>query len=355
MTLKDDASRLRARSLVFICIAALIASQPSFAIEATAVKSPQSQVRTARIVLQLDVEKASRAVWCYDTEPAFVFSTDRSVLRYDTSGKLIEKLDLNFSVGSIFCSDDGKVLYFTRGERWWIYSSQSGLSEYAVALPKLYNSGVYSKMSADGRSFALPSAPTLVSGTDVLHDTRVVQTGGRQAFWTKDILFVETAERNSFRMLRSSDLSELGVLKLDSKPNRLVHGIFECGTSYFVLYWKDDLQRRDLERINDRRLGASGAPAKYVDVGGVDKFRATCTVPLMMQDARGAVKLKSAVILENGVQERIEFPKARTLGSAFVALRDRRLILGLNHLERRVGEVITGGNPTRVVVLGIEK
>ncbi len=345
-----DASRLRAGSRAFALVATLIALQLPFP-AAAAVKSLQPQVHAARTLLQLDVEKPSRAAWCYDTEPAFVFSTDRSVLRYDTSGKLIEKLDFDFRVDGPFCSDDGKILYFTRGERWWIYSAQSGLSEYAVKLPKLYNSGVYSKMSADGRSFALPSAPSLVSGTDVLRDMRIVQTGGAQAFWTKDILFVETEEKNSFRMLRTGDLSELGVLKLGSP----VVGIFECGKTYYAVHWKDELQRHDLDQINDRRLGAGETPARYTDVGGVDAFRGTCTVPLMMQDARGAAHLKSAVILEDGVQERIEFPEARTLGSAFVTSRGQRLILGLNRLERRVGEVITGSNPRRVVVLGIEK
>src|ERR1044072_3593423 len=136
--LKGDASRLRARSRAFVCVATLIASQTFAA--AAAVKSSQSQVRSARIILQLDVDKPSRAVWCYDTEPAFVFSKDSSLLRYDTSGKLIEKLDFDFRAASIFCSDDGKVMYFTnpRGDRWWIYSKQHGLSEYAVTVPPLY-------------------------------------------------------------------------------------------------------------------------------------------------------------------------------------------------------------------------
>ena len=275
------------------------------------------------------------------------------MLRYDTSGKLIEKLDFDFRAASIFCSDDGKVMYFTnpRGDRWWIYSKQHGLSEYAVTVPTLYNSGLYSRMSADGGSFALPSAPSLISGTDVLRHLRVVQTGGGQAFWTKDILFIEAEEKNSFRMLRSNDLSELGVLKL-AWP---VVGIFECGKTWFVSYWKDELQRHDLERINDRRLGASGAPVGYANIGGVDEFRGSCTVALMTQDARGASKLKSAVILDDGVQEKIEFPEAKTLAGRLAASSDRRFILGTRLLERRVGEVITGSNPRRVVVLGIEK
>jgi hypothetical protein len=56
----------------------------------------------------------------------------------------------------------------------------------------------------------LPSAPSLISGTDVLRNKRVVQTGGRTAYWTKDILFLGADEGDGYRMLRSGDLSDLG-------------------------------------------------------------------------------------------------------------------------------------------------
>jgi hypothetical protein len=64
-------------------------------------------------------------------------------------------------------------------------------------------------MSADGNTFALPSAPSLISGKDVLRNKRIVQTGGGDVFWTKDILFVQADGKNRYRMLRSSDLSDL--------------------------------------------------------------------------------------------------------------------------------------------------
>ena len=155
------------------------------------------------------------------------------------------------------CSNDGKVLYFTNDYRTKlaIYSQENGLSEYEMAAP--HNTDPYSLMSADGNTFALSSAPSIISGKDVLRDKRIVQTGGGQVFWTKDIFFVQADKKNGFRMLRSSDLSDLGILKL--QPTANVHGIFECGKTYFVLYWKEQLQRRDLEWINDRRLQPNGA------------------------------------------------------------------------------------------------
>ena len=79
----------------------------------------------------------------------------------------------------------------------------------------------------------------------MLRNKRIVQTGGGQVFWTKDILFVKADEKNRYRMLRISDLSDLGVLKLRPTPG--VQGIFECGKTYFALYWTEQLQRRDLE------------------------------------------------------------------------------------------------------------
>jgi hypothetical protein len=237
----------RSRSRACIFIATLIASQLLFACIWAAAKSPEKKSPTARII-EIDIDDTSPAVWCYDTEPAFVFSKDRAVFRYDTSGKLIWQMSAPWEmgiIGNVSCSSDDKVLYFTNrlGTRLSIYSPENGLSEYEMSALDLYDRGPV--MSADGSTFALPSAPSIISGKDVLRNRRVMQTGRRTPFWTKDILFSPADDGNSYRMLRSSDLSDLGVLKL--KPKLGVQGIFECGRTYFVLYWKDELQRCDLE------------------------------------------------------------------------------------------------------------
>jgi hypothetical protein len=336
-------------------IVTLIASQLLLGGSLVAAKSEEN-VHTASIISEIDVKPSTSPAWCYDAEPAFVFGKDRTVFRYDASGKLLWQVTAPWemgAVGNVSCSDDGKVLYFNNwtNTRLAIYSPENGLSIYEMSVPDIYKPGGIS-LSADGSTFALPSAPSLVSGVDVLRNKRVVQTGDRSAFWTRDILFVDVDGKNRFRMRRSGDLSDLGILDLN--PKRGIQGIFECGKTYFVLYWKDELQRRDLEWINDRRLQPGGTRANFVNVGAVDAFDRACTVSLA-HDVDGALELKSALILEDRVQERLGFRDARTLSEGLSVSRDRRLILGIRYMPARPGDVITGSTPTRVVVLRIAR
>jgi hypothetical protein len=332
-----------------------------------AAKSPEKNSHTARVILEIDVDDASRAVWCYDTEPAFVFSKDRTVFRYDTSGKLVWQISLPFEmgrIGSVSCSSDGKVLYFTNdsGDRLSIYSPQNGLSQYEMSVPDLY-SVPESLMSADGGTFALPSIPTIISGTDVLRNMRIVQTGRSAVFWTKDMLFSQVEAGNSYRMRRSSDLSDLGVLAPKLKPTHGIQGIVECGKTYFAVYWKDDLQRRDSEGINDRRLQPNGAPTRFDDVGGVDQSDDFCAVALV-REVRGVEQLEAVAILQDRFQERIDLRNIKGLASGLSLSRDRRFILGTRYFERPTGAVdpwtgLPKPNDTRrvsrVVLLGIER
>ena len=345
--------RLRSRGCIFI--ATLIASQLLFSCIWAAAKSPEKHSHTARIILEIDVDNPSPPVWCYDTEPAFVISKDRTVFRYDTSGKLLWQMSVPWEMGSIgdlLCSNDGKVLYVTnsRGNRLSIYSPENGLSEYEMSAPDFFHQGTM--ISDDGSTFVLPSAPSLLSGKDVLHDKRFMPSVQRTPFWTKDILFLPAADENSYRMLRNSDLSDLGVVK--PRPTHGVQRIVECGKSYFALYWKDEVQRRYLERINDRRLQSNGAPTRFDNVGVVEEFDGSCTVALV-HHVNGTEQLKSAAILRDGIQEWIDFSNTRTLIPRFSVSKDRRLMLGIHNLVTRPGEVITGSTPTRVVVLGIER
>ncbi len=135
-------------------------------------------------------------------------------------------------------------------------------------------------------------------------------------------------------MLRSGDLSDRGVLTLNPKLG--VQGIFECGKSYFALYWKDALERNDLERINDRRLQSNGVRTRFDNVGVVEEFGGSCIVSLQHVVA-GGQQLKSAAILEDLVRERLDFRNARELSSRLSVSRDRRLVLGIHYLVARPG------------------
>jgi hypothetical protein len=355
---------LRLRSWACICIATLIASQLLFACIRAAAGSPEKHFPAASIIQEVDADDSSPAFWCYDTEPAFAFSKGYTVFRYDASGKLLWQTSAPWEMGGIAgvsCSADGKDLYFTNhpGTRLWIYGQENGLSEYEMAAP--HNADPYSMMSADGNTFALPSAPSIISGKDVLRDKRIVQTGGGQVFWTKDIFFVQADKKNGFRMLRSSDLSDLGILKL--QPTLGVQGIFECGKTYFVLYWKDELQRRDLEWINDRRLQPNGPRTRFDDVGAVDQSDDFCTVSLV-REVRGVDQLETVSILRDSFQERIDLRNIKDLAAWLKVSRDRRFILGTQYFERPTGAVdpwtgLPKPNDTRrasrVVVLRIER
>jgi hypothetical protein len=352
---------LRLRSWASICIATLIASQLLFACTRAAAGSPEKHFHTASIIQEIDADDSSLAVWCYDTEPAFVFSKDQTVFRYDTSGKLLWQMSAPLEIGA--CSNDGKVLYFTNDYRTKlaIYSPENGLSEYEMSVPKLYNPPPNSLMSPDGNTFAMSSAPSIISGKDVLRDKRIVQTGGGDVFRTKDILFVQAGEKNRYRMLRTSDLSDLGILKL--QPTADVHGIFECGKTYFVLYWKEQLQRRDLEWINDRRLQPNGARTRFEGVGAVDQADDFCTVSLFHR-VRGVEWVETVSILQDRFQERIDLRNIKDLAAWLKVSRDRRFILGTQYYERPTGALDpwTGlpkpndtRNASRLVVIGIER
>jgi hypothetical protein len=159
--------RLRSRARIFI--ATLIASQLLFACSWAAAKSPEKRFHTASIISEVDVDNTSAAVWCYDTEPAFVISKDRTVFRYDRSGKLIWQMSVPWEMGSIgdlLCSNDGKVLYVTnsQGNRLSICSPENGLSEYEMSVPDFYHQGTM--ISDDGSTFVLPSAPSIISGKE---------------------------------------------------------------------------------------------------------------------------------------------------------------------------------------------
>jgi hypothetical protein len=343
----------RVRSRAFGRIMALTASYLLFACHWAVAGSPKEKSYTARIVQGLDINDTSPAAWCGDT---FVFRKDRTIFRYDTSGKLIWQTSAPWEMQNIdnfSCSVDGKVLYFTNSKfnRLSIYSVEDGLSEYAMSVPDLYNQAFFSLMSDDGSTFALPSVPSLISGKDVLRNKRVVQTDGASVYWTKDTLFIKADKKNHFRMIRSSDLSDLGGLELN--PARGVQGIFECGKVYFVLYWKDELDRRDLEWINDRRLQSSGVRTGFDHVAGVNQFDGSCIVALE-HDVAGTNILKSAVVLQDRVREKLNLPDARTLSPWLSISPDRRLILGLRIFSARLGNANADGTSSRVVMLRIE-
>jgi hypothetical protein len=129
------------------------------------------------------------------------------------------------------------------------------------------------------------------------------------------------------------------------------------------LYWKEQLQRRDLEWINDQRLQSNAAPTRFEDVGAVDQSENFCTISLFRK-VRGVEQLETVSILQDRVQERIDLRNIKGLAAWLHVSRDRRFILGTQYFQRPTGAVdpwtgLPKPNDTRkasrVVVLGIER
>jgi hypothetical protein len=129
---------------------------------------------------------------------------------------------------------------------------------------------------------------------------------------------------------------------------------------------KDELDRRDLERINDPRLPSKEAPTRFDHAGTVDQSDDACTVSLL-RTVRGEEKLETVLILQDRVQERIDLRNIKWPADWFSVSRDRRFILGTHYLEVPNLEIPTvdvwTGLPKpngkrivrRLVVLGIER
>jgi hypothetical protein len=99
--LRSKGNGLRQGSRKFICIATLVASQLLFACVWAVAQSPKINSHTASIAQDVDVPDTSGANWCYDTGPAFVFNKDRTVFRYDASGKLLWQTSAPWEMGII--------------------------------------------------------------------------------------------------------------------------------------------------------------------------------------------------------------------------------------------------------------
>lgn len=344
----------RSGSLAGILVAALTASHLFFACGSAAAKSPETKRLTARIILEVDIDGPRAVKWCYGAEPTFVIEKDGTVFRYDMSGKLVWKFGPTFEIrviGPPSCSSDGKTLYFVnqRGTRLAVYSAESGLSEYDMSVPFRCNPG--DMMSPDGTTFVLPAPPSLVTGEDVLREKRVLQIGEKKAFWTKDILFLEADDGRHYHMLRTSDLSDIGILELKLKSSaQTITAIVKdnCGKGYWGWYWHGDLQRVEDVRIHDRRLQASQSDEICVKYSG--------------RRERGIRRPETVSILQDGhLQERMDLRNIKDLDTAFSLSPDRRFMFG----KRRVDVPVMDGtgkpilNQTRkvnhAVVLEIER
>jgi hypothetical protein len=275
---------------VFVFVGVLMASYLVVGGGVAAAEQPQEKRFTARIISEIGIDnpKQGSEMWCYSAggEPTFVFAKHKMLFRYDVSGKLLFKYEANWlddvtdprgAIGSFSCSRDGKTLWFVNdgNTRLAIHTAESGLSEYEASLPTR-NFDESTVMSPDGGTFFLSSAPSLLSGKDVLRDRRVVQVGKANAHWTDDVIFLGAIDDRRFRMLRTSDLSAIGELQFELKKRIYIWNIFKDGTNYFAEISKDRSEQPSRLRINDPRLRPSataGKPGNAAISPQPDRFR----------------------------------------------------------------------------------
>jgi len=350
-------SRISAWALC--CVGALVAANLVFVnVHALGDLRKQSP-HTASIITELPMDHVSHPTWCYDRDPAFVFSQGQSLFLSDVAGRITQRAEAAYKISMIFCSEDGQTIYTVspKIDRLTIYDAwMRQQAEYSLSPPPLFNQGPRSFMSADGSAFVLPSHPTIISGKDVLSKKTVIQIDKANAYWTRNVLFLPDIEKNSYRLRRVADSADLGLLKLTS--DRFIQGIFACGESYFVLYWVDERQRQMLVRIDDKRLQGEETTKetnkKYDDVGVVDQFNGACTISFV-HDVRGIERVKSALILKDKTQELVDLRKLGFLGNWLSASKNRHLILGMRFPDARLDNPPTGSSPVRIVVARIER
>jgi hypothetical protein len=224
----------------------------------------QRKVYSASVFSEISIgQKIGGVGWCYEFDPAVIFSKDRLLLRADLRGSVAQLLEAPYSIANLSCSEDGKTISFTNPQNTHL----SVLDVGSNALAGYATSTLFDLMSPDGSIFALESEPRLVSGPDILRSRRVLRLISHDVHWTREFVFVRASPRDNqdkFRILRISDLSEIGTIEFP--VDRAVVSIFECSGSYFLVYDQDQFGKYSVvEQINDSRLGGV-TKAKFIPI-----------------------------------------------------------------------------------------
>jgi hypothetical protein len=230
-----------------------------------------NRVYSAGVFSEISAEHSQPGGWCYESDPAFIFSKNRLLFRSDLKGNITQLMEAPYPITSLHCSEDGKTISFSNPEDTHFSILDVGsnqLSEYAITPPSPPASFSFSSsVSPDGSTFAMPPEFMLVSGPDILRNKRIIRVKSKDIYWTREFVFVRAIRKNnrdSFIIQRMSDLSEIGILKFPA--NRLIASVFGCAGYYFA--WYDD-DEANVQPINDPRLSATinkrsgGGPSSY--------------------------------------------------------------------------------------------
>ena len=183
--------------------------------------APPERKYTASVVSEVQLHHLGSGIWCYDSEPGYIFSDDQKLLRADIDGNVSSLFDAPAYTEGLACSQDGQLIAFFSFPKFGgsamllsIFDrSTNRKSEYSIApAGGSFKPEFRSMMSIDGGVFALPSDPALISGPDILRGKKILRTESSDVFWTSNFVFVGQSESNHYQVRRMVDLADVGTI-----------------------------------------------------------------------------------------------------------------------------------------------
>jgi hypothetical protein len=295
--------------------------------------------------------------WCYDSVPAFIVAQGRSLLRVNTEGAILQRIDLDYPIAerTLSCSRDGRTISFLNAKEDRIAIVDRRLnarSVYALDEDNLLHVRYGSLMSPDGSMFALPGEPALVSGPDILREKVTLRVDNPDVFWTKDLLFARQGRTKSMRLYRLPTFSDTGLIEFPAKW--LINSIYDCSGMYYVSYIDDENDQQYLQQFNLGPLRAGKAnielKTKYGELGEAQKDYDTCSISIAQERPNGIYGASKVILLSNKVQIQVTTSKLALSATPFAASKDMSFLL--------TGQppVLAGRhNPGNVLVLQIHQ
>jgi hypothetical protein len=353
----DYALRCLSRVIVAVAMLTLFGALGARAVDVSPLTSrSDAPVRRYAVtkVAEIQLRHIGNAIWCYDRDPSFIFSDDQKLLRSDLDGNVSVLMEAPAYIEGLACSQDGKLVVFfsftSADERLSILDlSTSQKSEYSIPAVsgRLFKPGYRSMMAPDGRVFALPSSPVLISGPDVLRNKKIVGAASGDVFWTPHFVFVGQDETNQYQVRRIDDLTDLGTVSVPAGRN--VRSIVECQGSYLVHSLVDARQQELLEPLLDPKLGGRrGGVVK--NVASVNDDYGVCSV-VLTHVVNGADEVEAVETIGRSSRSILKIEGIERLGYRLTMSKDGHFILG----SQMVGQIGSSNQSSRILLLRVER
>jgi hypothetical protein len=289
-----------------------------------------------------DAPQDTKAIWCYDIEPMFIFLQRDALVISDLEFNMrtLANLDRASDVTSLVCSEDGKVISFLSAshDRLYIYQNDH-LSIYELAASPLTKIRFGSLMSPDGSTFAVPGNVRHVNGPQSLQTKRVVRVSSADVFWISEHFIVRTkGDEFSIRSFRS--LQQTATWR--SLPNTLADGFYACGERSVFLLESDDADDRSLWEVtlrSDRSGGVEKGKKIIANVGTIESSKGSCVVSTAKENELGVSVVDRIVLLRGRSASQIAVDSLILLNDAFSISKDATYLVTFqsNVMQQRGG------------------